>query len=182
VRHPVSRQVPPHAPLRPDPRLLAQTGAAAIVAVERTGLVRAPRARVSLDWVGRGASSSSTISKKAGSRRTSTIRRPICSIVTSSRTTASSRCPVASATLIAKEKANLASATPRRRRCRGCARDHRGRSRVSQSLGRAPGRHPHPRTTKRQVATMFAEEQLGLQPLPRPSPHCSIGSSITPMC
>jgi hypothetical protein len=43
------------------------------------------------------------------------------SIATSSRTTASSRCRVASAIPIAKAKSNRASATRRRRRCRGCA-------------------------------------------------------------
>src|SRR6185436_5156776 len=37
---------------------------------------------------------------------------------------------------------------------------------VSRSLGRALGRHAHPRTTKRQVAAMFAEEQPHLRALP----------------
>jgi len=110
---------------------------------------------------------SSTISKKACSRRTSTIRRSIPSIATSSRTTVSSRCRVASAIPIARAKSNRGSATRRRRRCTECASTP---SRKAKPISiTADARWADTRihgTTKRQVAAMLAEEQPALQALP----------------
>jgi hypothetical protein len=57
-------------PFHPESRLFAQIGAAAGVAVERAGLGRAPRARISWTRWLRHASSFSTISKKVRSFRT----------------------------------------------------------------------------------------------------------------
>ena len=91
------------------------------LAVERADVGRAPRARVSSAGRDGARRSSSTISKRACSRPTSTIRRSIRSIATCSRTTAWSPCRVASGIRTAKAKSNPASATRRRRRCRGCA-------------------------------------------------------------
>ena len=72
VRHPDDRQVPAHAALRPDARLLAQSRCACWCGsrARRSG-PSCTSARFG-DSAARRASSSSTISKKACSRRTST--------------------------------------------------------------------------------------------------------------
>ena len=167
VRDPSTRQVPPRAALRADARLLAQVRAAADVAIERADLGGAPRARLSPPGRHGQGRSCSTISAKACSRPTSTTRRSIRSIATCSRTTASSRCRVASAIPIAKAKSKPASATRRRRRCKGlrfetleAAQAYLDRWETHWADTRIHG------TTKRQVAAMFAEERPALGPLP----------------
>ena len=75
VRDPPSGQVPAHAALRPDARLLAQVGAAADVAVEQRRSGRSCTSRPFGASAARRAWSCSTTSGRACSRRTSTTRR-----------------------------------------------------------------------------------------------------------
>ena len=167
VRHPQTRQVPAHAALRPDARLLAQSGAAAGVAVEHAGLGRAPRARVSSARRHGARHRPRQSQRRRPHARTSTTPRSIRSTATCSRTTASSRCRVASAIPIARAKSKPASGTRRRRRCAGCA--SRSLDEAQAYLDRWEAHWADTRihgTTKRQVAAMFAEEQPALGPLP----------------
>ena len=147
--------------------LLAQSGAAAGVAVERADLGRAARARVSSTRRHRAASSSSTTSRgraharhlrsraqSALSRRARALRRRRAAV--SRRRSRSQRA-----------KSKPASATRRRRRCKGlrfetleAAQAYLDRWETHWADTRIHG------TTKRQVAAMFAEEQPALGPLP----------------
>ena len=154
--------VPTHTALRPDARLLPQSGAPACLALECADVGRAPRAGVPPAGRPRRASSSSTISKKACSRPTSTTRRSIRSIATCSRTMGSSASRVACAIRIAKVRSNQALATRSAHRCTGCASSAWSRRKPIWIAGRRTG--PDTRihgTTKRQVAAMFAEERAG---------------------
>jgi hypothetical protein len=118
-------------------------------------------------WAARSRSSSSTTWAKACSRRTSTIRRSIRSIATCSRTTASSRCRVASAIPIAKGKVEAGVGHAQKTPLKGlrfetleAAQAYLDRWETHWADTRIHG------TTKRQVAAMFAEERPALGPLP----------------
>ena len=160
-------QVPAHAALRHDARLLAQVGAAARAASRARRSGPSCTSRPFGGWAARRASSCSTTCARACSRRTSTTRRSIRSTATCSRTTARSRCRAGSAIPIARARSSRASATPRGRRSRGCAsRPSRRRRRY---LDRWEEHWADTRihgTTKRQVAAMFAEEKPALRALP----------------
>ena len=85
VRHPQTGQVPAHAALRPDARLLAQSGPAAGVALEHAGLGRAARAGVSSARRHRPRVVLDNL-KEGVLTPTSTTRRSIHSIATCSHT------------------------------------------------------------------------------------------------
>ena len=160
-------QVPAHAALRPDARLLAQVGAAAGVAIERADLGRAPRARVSPAGRHRPrhrprqserrrahAGHLRPRAQSALSRRARALRRRRAAVPR--RRSRSQR-----------ERSKPASATRRRRRCRGLRFETLDEAQAY--LDRWETRWADTRihgTTKRQVAVMFAEEQPALGPLP----------------
>jgi hypothetical protein len=157
------REVPPHAALRADARLLTQIGAAAHVASSTSvwaalheqafrrlgGAPRVDRARQSA----RG---------RAHARRLRAARS-IRSTATCSRTTASSRCRAACAIPIARARSSRASGTRSARRSRAALRDARGGAGLSRSWEERWADTRIHGTTKRQVSAMFAEERPHLQ-------------------
>src|SRR2546422_3583300 len=111
-------------------------------------------------------SSSSTISARACSRRTSTTPPSIRSTATCWRTTASSRCPVASADPDRKGKVESAIGHTQAA-LKGLRFENLDAAQAY--LDRWDARWADTRihgTTKRQVAAMFAEERPTLRPLP----------------
>ena len=139
------RQVPAHAALRPDARLLAQSGPPAGVAVEHAGLGRAPRARVSS-------------ARRHGPRhrpRQSQRRRPHPGHL---RSRAQSALPRRARALrrrraaVSRRRSRSQGQSRSRRRAReedaasrAALRIARRGASVSRSLGSALGRHAHPR-------------------------------------
>ena len=161
-------QVPTHAALRPDARLLAQSGAAAGVAVERADLGRAARARVSPAGRHRPRRSSSTICKEGVLTPDiyDPALNPLYRDVLAHYGVVALPCRVGDPD---RKGQGRSRRRPRAEDAAAAACASR-RSRQAQAyLDRWEARWADTRihgTTKRQVAAMFAEEQPALGPLP----------------